>query len=225
MPMPPEGFVSIGATPYLSPVPAVLVGCADPERDILPNLITIAWAGVVCSKPPMIGISIRPERYSYDIIRRTREFTVNLATAELCKALDFCGVKSGREVDKFAACGLTPIKAEPLSCAPAVAQSPAHLCCAVKDILPLGSHDLFLAQVLAVNVGEDYFAADGSIDEGKMQLVGYVHGRYRQLGRELGFFGYSIASPEALRRRMTPEMLESNLMLSNMKKGDEEDEV
>lgn len=196
------GFQAIGATPYLSPVPAVLVGCADPQGGLGPNLITVAWAGICCSKPPMLSISLRKERHSYGLIRRTGEFTVNLVGRALLKATDFCGVKSGRDLDKFEALGLHAIPAPPLALAPALGESPAFLCCRVKEVLPLGSHDLFLAEILQVWVKEAYFTDSGAIDETAMDLVGYVHGKYRALGAELGFFGYSVAGEKALRRRM-----------------------
>ncbi|MBR4069202.1 MAG: flavin reductase family protein [Clostridia bacterium] len=194
-------FRSIGPTTYLSPVPVVMLGCADPEAGVRPNLITVAWTGVVCSKPPMISVSIRKERYSHGIISKTGEFTLNLTGQAISRATDFCGVKSGRDTDKFAAMGLTPIPAPGLDCAPAVAEAPAFLSCKVQQIIELGSHDLFLAQVVDVNVAEEYFTESGSIDEEAMQLVGYVHGKYRAMSDVLGFFGYSVASDEALRRR------------------------
>lgn len=194
-------FRSIGPTTYLSPVPVVMLGCADPANGVKPNLITVAWAGVVCSKPPMISVSIRKERYSHGIISETGEFTLNLTGEALCRATDFCGVKSGREVDKFAAMALTPIPAAGLTVAPAVAEAPAYLSCKVKQIIELGSHDLFLAEVVDVNIAEEYFTETGAINEEAMQLVGYVHGKYRALSDVLGFFGYSIASDEALERR------------------------
>ncbi len=196
-----SAFRSIGPTTYLSPVPVVMLGCADPARQIRPNLITVAWAGIVCSKPPMISVSIRKERYSHSIIKETGEFTVNLTSRALCEATDFCGVKSGRDVDKFAAMNLTAIPAPGLTVAPAVAEAPAFLSCQVKEIIELGSHDLFLAQVVDVNVAEGYFTDSGAINEEAMDLVGYVHGKYRAMSDVLGFFGYSIASDEALERR------------------------
>lgn len=194
-------FRSIGATTYLSPVPVVMLGCADPAANIRPNLITVAWAGVVCSKPPMVSVSIRKERFSHGIIKNTGEFTINLTSQALCRATDFCGVKSGRDVDKFAAMELTPIPAPGLSVAPAVAQAPAFLSCKLKDIIELGSHDLFLAEIVDVNIADKYFTESGSINEEAMELVGYVHGKYRAMSDVLGFFGYSIASDEALQRR------------------------
>lgn len=194
-------FRSIGPTTYLSPVPVVMLGCADPAKNIRPNLITVAWAGVVCSKPAMVSVSIRKERYSHGIIKDTGEFTINLTSQALCRATDFCGVKSGRELDKFAAMNLTPIPAPGLTVAPAVAEAPAFLSCKVKEIIELGSHDLFLAEVVDVNIADRFFTESGSIDEDAMELVGYVHGKYRNVGEGMGFFGYSIASDEALKRR------------------------
>ncbi len=197
-------FRAIGPTAYLCPVPTVLVGCADPERGLRPNLITVAWTGVVCSHPPMLSISLRKQRYSYALIERTREFTVNLVGEELLHAMDYCGVKSGRDKNKFEVLGLTPMPAPGLHYAPALAQSPAFLCCKVTEILPLGSHDLFLAEITQVCVQEKYFTDTGSIDERQMKLVSYVHGKYRALAGELGFFGFSVAGKEALLRRMPP---------------------
>ena len=199
---PAPTFRPIGATPYLNPVPAVLIGCAGKDASVAPNLITVAWAGICCSHPPMLSISLRKERYSYDFIAQTREFTVNLAGEPLLYALDFCGVKSGRNVNKWEELHLTAIPAPGLAHAPALAESPAYLCCRVRDVLPLGSHDLFLADITQVCVQEQYFTESGSIDEQKMKLVGYVHGKYRALGAEIGFFGFSIARKKILRRRM-----------------------
>ncbi|MDD3335223.1 MAG: flavin reductase family protein [Eubacteriales bacterium] len=196
-----DEFRAIGPCTYLCPIPAVMLGCADPENGLKPNLITVAWTGIVCSKPPMLSVSLRKSRYSYDIIRRTGEFTLNLISQELCRATDFCGVKSGWDMDKFEALGLTAVAAPPLTVAPALGEAPAYLSCKVKSVTELGSHDLFLAEILEVHVADRFFRSDGSIDEPKMKLVGYVHGTYYALSDALGFFGYSVASPEAQRRR------------------------
>lgn len=197
-----ENFRTIGPTTYLAPVPAVMLGCADPEHRIRPNLITVAWAGIVNSKPPIISVSIRKERYSHDIIADTGELTVNLIGQELLSAMDYCGVKSGRDVDKFAQCGLTAIPAPALQKAIAVAEAPAFLSCKVKQIIELPSHDLFLAEVVEVSVAERYFKTDGSIDESAMNLIAYTHGKYYPLAKPEGFFGFSVASPEVLKKRM-----------------------
>ena len=196
-----ENFRQIGATTYLCPIPAVVLGCADPEHGQRPNLITIGWAGVVCSKPPMISVSIRKERLSHSIIANTGEFTLNLIGQDLCEVMDFCGVKSGREVDKFAHLGLTAVPAPQLDVAPAIGEAPAFLSCKVRQIIELGSHDLFLAEVKQVSVADRYFLPDGSIDEEAMKLVASVHGKYRAVKEALGFFGFSLASPEVRARR------------------------
>jgi flavin reductase (DIM6/NTAB) family NADH-FMN oxidoreductase RutF len=199
-------FVSIGATTFLAPISTVLVGCAGSDGwtrgEGAPNLMTVAWVGVCCSKPPMLGISVRPERHSHALIERTGEFTVNLVDQPLCRAMDYCGVKSGRDVNKFDALGLHAITAAPLTCAPALAEAPAYLCCKVRQTISLGSHDLFLAEIVEVCVRRTFVRQDGGVDEHAMDLVAFVHGKYRALGPELGFFGYSVASKEALRRRM-----------------------
>ena len=194
-------FRAIGPTTYLCPIPAVLLGCASPEGGA-PNLITVAWTGVVCSKPPMLSVSIRKERLSHDLITASGEFTLNLIGRGLCRAMDFCGVKSGREVDKFTRLGLTAIPAPGLRHAPALAEAPAFLSCKLHSVTELGSHDLFLADILEVSVQDRFFRADGSIDEAAMHLVSYVHGEYHEVGETLGFFGYSVASPEVLKKRM-----------------------
>ena len=194
-------FRTIGPTTYLSPIPAVLVGCADPANNVRPNLITVAWAGVVCTKPPMISVSIRKERYSHAIIKNTGEFTVNLVGQDLLKATDFCGVKSGRDVDKFAHLGLTAVPAPGLESAVGVEEAPAFLSCKVDRIIELGSHDLFIGQVQQVSVADRFFRPDGSIDQDAMQLVSFAHGQYHAVREPLGFFGYSVASPKALERR------------------------
>jgi len=200
-------FSAIGATTFLGPIPAVLVGCAGDDgwtrgAGSPPNLITVAWAGVCCSKPPMLSIAIRPERYSHGLISRTGEFTVNLVGKPLCRAMDYCGVKSGRDMNKFAELNLTPAAAPPLATAPALLEAPAHLCCRVKQVIPLGSHDLFLAEIVETRVRREFLRGDGSVDQEGMELVSFVHGRYYAAGGELGFFGYSVAGDAVLERRM-----------------------
>ena len=197
----PNSFRAIGPTTYLSPIPSVLVGCADPSSGIKPNLITVAWAGVVCTKPPMVSVSIRKERYSHAIISRTGEFTMNLVGKYLLKAMDFCGVRSGRDVDKFAHLGLTPVSAPGLESAVGVGEAPAFLSCKVRQVIELGSHDLFIGEVQQVSVADRYFRPDGSINEEAMKLISFVHGKYHAISEPLGFFGYSVASPKALERR------------------------
>jgi len=202
-----RNFRSIGATTYLCPTPSVLVGCAADDgwkrgEGSAPNLITVAWTGICCSKPPMLSISLKPERYSYDLITRTGEFTVNLISEPLTRAMDFCGVKSGREINKFETLGLHAVAAQPLKTAPALAEAPGYLACRVRQTITLGSHVMLVAEILDVCIRNVFFRADGSLDEQAMQLVAYVHGKYRALSDELGFFGYSVAGPDVLKRRL-----------------------
>ena len=176
----------------LYPVPAVMVSCQRPGEK--PNIVTIAWAGTICSDPAMVSISVRPERYSYDIIKETGEFTINLVTEKLAFATDYCGVKSGRDVDKFKETGLTAIPGPVTGC-PMVAESPVNLECKVKEVKALGSHDMFLAEVVAVHVSEDYMEGNGRFCLNQTGLVAYSHGEYFSLGKKLGTFGYSVRKP------------------------------
>lgn len=173
----------------LYPVPAVMVSCGRPgER---PNIITVAWAGTICSDPPMLSISVRKERYSYGLLQDSGEFVVNLVNRELVFAADFCGVRSGRTVDKFA-----ELKLEPLpSChvaPPGIAQSPVCLECRVARQIPLGSHDLFLADIVGVSVDGRYLDKNGRFCLNRCGLTAYSHGEYFVLGEKLGSFGYSV---------------------------------
>ena len=149
----------------------------------------------------MVSISIRKERHSHALVKNTGEFTVNLIGKELLREMDFCGVKSGRDVDKFAHLGLTAIPAPGLSVAPAIAEAPAFLSCKVRQIIELGSHDMFIGEVQQVSVADRYFRPDGSINEDAMELISYIHGTYHTTSAAQGFFGYSVASEEALKRR------------------------
>lgn len=197
-------FRAIGATTFLSPVPAVMLSCRGETPGLeRPNLITVAWTGVVNSDPPMLSVSIRPQRHSYAQIRESGAFCLNLIDRKLCRAADLCGVRSGRDVDKFALCGLTPREVEGFP-APALAEAPAFLCCRVDRVIPLGSHDLFLARIEQVYVRDDLFDADGSLHMARANLVAYAHGEYFPLApRPEGFFGYSVAREDVLRRRLT----------------------
>ena len=174
---------------FLYPVPAVMVSCMDEEKK--PNIITIAWTGTVCSDPPMVSISVRKSRYSYDLIRKSGEFVINLTTRKLARAADFCGVRSGRELDKFEACGLTPQKACKIE-SPLIAESPVNIECSLKQIIELGSHDLFLAEVVAVDVDSKYIDEKGTFHMEKVDLIAYSHGSYQALGEVIGSFGYSV---------------------------------
>lgn len=174
----------------LYPLPAVMVSCGREGEK--PNIITLAWVGTVCSDPVMVSVSIRPERYSYDIIRETGEFVINLTTRELAYAADYCGVKSGRNVDKFAELGLTPGKAGKLKAAPLIEESPVSLECEVAEIKELGSHHMFLAKVLAVDIDEAYLDEKGKFCLNDTGLLAYSHGEYFTLGEKCGSFGYSV---------------------------------
>lgn len=174
----------------LYPLPAVMVSCASAAGE--KNIVTVAWAGTVCTNPPMLSISLRPERHSYGLIRESGEFVVNLVTRRLARACDWCGVRSGRDYDKWAECGLTPAPAARLELAPAIAESPVSIECRVRDVLELGSHHLFLADVAAVQVEESLLDERGRLDLGRAGLVAYSHGEYLELGRRLGSFGYSV---------------------------------
>lgn len=173
----------------LYPCPAVMVSCQRPNEK--PNIITLAWAGTICSDPVMLSISIRPGRYSYNIIKETGEFVVNLTNAELAHAADLCGVKSGRDTDKFKETGLTAAVSKTVS-APSIAQSPVSLECRVKDIIPLGSHDMFLGEVTAVSVDKKYMDSNGKFCLEDANLIAYSHGKYMSLGECIGKFGYSV---------------------------------
>ena len=174
----------------LYPVPVVMISCA--RKDEKPNIVTVAWAGTICSDPVMLSISVRRERYSYPIIKETGEFVVNLVTDELTYATDYCGVRSGKDVDKFKEMHLTPCAVEGVS-APGIAESPVNLACRVKDVIPLGSHDMFIADIVAVNADERYIDSKGKINLQQSGLMAYSHGEYFALGRKLGEFGYSVA--------------------------------
>lgn len=173
----------------LYPVPAVMVSCQREGEK--PNIITVAWAGTVCSDPAMLSISVRKERYSYDIIKETGEFVVNLTTKDLCRAADFCGVRSGRDIDKFKEMKLTPCPSEKIK-APAILESPVNLECKVKDIIPLGTHDMFLAEIMAVQIDDTYMNETGKFELNSAGLVTYSHGEYYELGEKLGTFGFSV---------------------------------
>lgn len=174
----------------LYPVPVVMVSCA--RKDEKPNIITVAWAGTICSDPVMVSISVRRERYSYDIIKETGEFVINLTTKELTKATDWCGVRSGREADKFKEMGLTAAQAKHLEHAPIISESPVNLECMVKEIKQLGSHDMFIAEVVGVQVSEKYMDESGKFELNSTDLVAYSHGEYFVLGEKIGKFGYSV---------------------------------
>ena len=176
----------------LYPLPAVMVSVADKEGN--PNIITVAWAGTVCTNPPMVSISVRPERYSYHMIDETGEFVINLTTEKLAYATDYCGVRSGKDVDKFKELHLTPEKAEYVN-APLIAESPVNIECKVVKKETPGSHHIFLAEVKAVHVDDAYMYQKGRFALEKTDPIVYVHGQYYSLGKLLGTFGYSVKKP------------------------------
>lgn len=184
-------------TTLLNPVPAVMVSCAG--TDGKPNIITVAWAGTINSAPPMLSISVRKERYSYHLIKEKGQFVVNLTTEKLVKATDFCGVKSGKDMDKFQAAGLTPEKASMVD-VPMIKESPINLECVVKNRLELGSHDMFIAEVVAVNVDESLLNERGKLCLEKAGLICYSHGEYWSLKKSLGYFGHSVTRRKKLKR-------------------------
>ncbi|MBQ2479310.1 MAG: flavin reductase family protein [Erysipelotrichales bacterium] len=175
----------------LYPVPAVLVTCADEDGD--PNVMTAAWAGTVCSDPVMVSVSIRKSRYSHDIIQRTGEFVLCLTTEELVRFTDYAGIKSGRKVNKFALPGNLKIHTEEAKTvkAPLIAESPVCLECKVRQILELGSHDMFIAEVVQTDIDDRYLNEQGTLDLTDAHLIAYSHGQYRKLGKVLGTFAYS----------------------------------
>lgn len=179
------------------PVPAVLVTCGDAEENY--NIITVAWTGTVCSDPAMTYISIRPERHSYEAINRTKEFVINLATEDLVKATDFCGVKSGRDINKFKEMRLTPEKASKVN-APLIKESPINIECKVTKVLELGTHHMFLAKVVAVNVDDQYMDDKNKFHLDWANPICYSHGQYYGLKKSLGGFGFSVAKKKKRKR-------------------------
>lgn len=173
----------------LYPVPVVLVTVAD--RQGRPNIFTVAWAGTVCSDPPMVSISVRPARYSHEIIEETGEFVINLTTKRLAYATDYCGVKSGRDTDKFKDMYLNLLPADKVK-APLLAESPVNIECRVKKTLRLGTHDMYVAEVVAVHADEAYMDKKGRFMLDKAEPIAYSHGGYFVLGEKLGTFGYSV---------------------------------
>lgn len=184
----------------LYPLPAVLVSVADKQGNT--NILTIAWAGTVCTNPPMVSISVRPSRFSHHMLMESREFVINLTTKELVFATDYCGVKSGREVDKWKELHLTPLASQEVA-APSIAESPVNIECKVERVEHLGSHDLFLASVVAVRVDNRYMDQNGSLHLEKAQPIVYSHGEYYDLGAKLGKFGYSIQKNRGRKTKKT----------------------
>lgn len=181
------------------PLPAVMVSVGDKEGKT--NIITVAWVGTICTNPAMLYISVRPERYSYDMIRESGEFVVNLTTEALVKATDYCGVRSGRDVDKWKETGLTKGKANELSYAPVIEESPVNIECKVTEVKELGSHHMFMAEVVSVQVSDEYMNETGKFCLNETGLIAYSHGEYRSLGEQIGTFGSSVKKKDAGKRK------------------------
>ena len=182
----------------LYPLPVVLVTCSDGKGNS--NIFTVAWTGTVCSDPPMVSISVRPQRYSHSLIHDTGEFVINLTTRRLVFATDYCGVRSGRDVDKFREMKLTALPAQKVG-APLIGESPVNIECRVSQVIRLGSHDMFLANVEAVHVQEAYMDEKGRFFLDRAQPVVYSHGIYYALGKAVGSFGYSVKKQGASRKK------------------------
>lgn len=172
----------------LAPVPAALVTCGTIET---PNVLTIGWTGIVCTRPPMTYISVRPERYSHDIIADSGEFVINLTTSAMCRETDLCGVKSGKDTDKFKLCGFHTAPAQKIA-APIIEECPINLECRVTESKLLGSHTMFLAEIIGINVDERFIDSKGKLNLQQCGLMAYAHGEYFALGRKLGDFGFSV---------------------------------
>ena len=175
------------------PLPVVMVSCKEEGK--APNIITVAWTGTICTNPAMVYISVRPERYSYDMIKNSGEFVINLTTEKLAYATDLCGVRSGRDMDKFKETGLTPVMGS-LKQAPYIKESPVNIECVVEQVIPLGSHHMFVAKVVAVHVDEAYMDEKGKFHLSRSNPIVYSHGEYYNLGKQLGTFGYSVKKPK-----------------------------
>lgn len=182
----------------LYPVPPVMVSCQRSGEK--PNIITVAWCGTVCTSPAMVSISVRPERYSYQIIKETGEFVINLTTKQLAYATDYCGVKSGREIDKYKEMKLTPLPSQYIA-VPGIEESPVCIECKVKQVLELGSHHMFIAEVMGVTVDEKYLDENGKFHLSKAEMITYSHGEYYELGKFIGRFGYSVKKPKKTKKR------------------------
>jgi len=182
------GKITWKAGTFEYPIPAAMVSCGTMEKS---NIITVAWTGVINTNPAMVYISVRPERYSYDIIKKSKEFVINLTNEQLAYATDWCGVKSGKDIDKFEKMHLTKQKANFVNC-PMIEEAPVSIECKVKEIKKLGSHDMFIAEVLAVNADEKYFDKKGAFEISKCNLIAYANGGYYALGKKVGKFGFSV---------------------------------
>ena len=192
--------VDVGISTILNPVPVVMVSSGS--KDGKPNIMTAAWAGTVNSEPPMISVSIRKSRYSHKLISETGEFVVNLVSKSLCKACDYCGVRGGENEDKFKSCSLTPVKGKEMEYAYAIKEAPVSVSCVVKSVTELGSHDMFIGEIKAITADSYLLDENGKLCLDNARLVAYNHGEYYLLGEKLGFFGYSVAKEDIIKKRM-----------------------
>ena len=183
--------------PLLAPVPAVMVTCGSMETA---NIITVGWAGIINTRPPMCYISLRTERHSYSLVKESGEFVINLPTKNLAKAVDFCGVRSGREYNKFSECNLTPTLGSALQ-TPIIKEAPLALSCKVQQIIELDTHHMFIAEIVAVDVDENLITKNGELNLEKANLIAYSHGEYFALGEKLGSFGFSVKKERTKPRR------------------------
>ena len=210
--------ITLPPSTLLNPTPVVMVSCAGKNPELAlerPNILTIGWVGTVCSEPPMVSISVRASRHSYPLICDTQEFVINLVNEELLKACDYCGVRSGEKEDKFAALSLTSVPAEGLSYAPAILEAPLSLACKVVSVTELGSHTMFVANIVSVTADMNLFDKEGKLCLEDSRLIAYSHGEYYSLGQILGFFGHSVASPEAYARRMKGRVIKEREIPEN----------
>ena len=180
----------------LAPVPAALVTCGTMDE---PNVLTIGWTGIVCTRPPMTYISVRPERYSHDIIKKSGEFVINLTTSAMCRETDLCGVKSGKDTDKFVLCGLHTAPAQKVA-APIIEECPISIECRVTEEKLLGSHTMFLAEIIGIDADEKYIDSKGKLNLQQCGLMAFAHGEYFALGRKLGDFGFSVRKKKKHRK-------------------------
>ncbi len=190
--------ISLKPGTLLAPLPSVMVSCSDGNED---NIITIGWTGIINSEPPMTYISVRPSRHSYAMLKKSREFVINLVGKDLVFAMDYCGCRSGEKENKFETMHLTKIAAEKVSC-PMIAESPVNLECKVTGIKKLGSHDMFMAEIVAVHVDSNLMQKSGRVAFEKADLVSYIHGEYYGMDpKRLGIHGYSVMKPKTIKKR------------------------
>ena len=185
----------------LAPVPPVMVSCGTMEK---PNIITVAWTGLINTIPPKTYISVRPSRHSYELIKESGEFAINLTPTSLVKQADWCGIHTGRKVDKFASCNLTPDEANEIS-APLILECPISLECKVFDVIPMGTHDMFLADIVAVDVAPGLLDKSGRLCIERAHLAAFAHGEYFELGKSLGKFGFSVVKKKKHKNKQNKE--------------------